>query len=446
MTTFAGGRIVTPSGVLDPGWVTVDEGIIVGLGEGAPPAEASVTDLGGSWLVPGFVDVHVHGGGGHTVTTGDPAEAAEALAFHRAHGTTTSLLSLVTAPVDMLCGAVERLAGLVEGDHRPDGSPGSIAGIHLEGPFLSVDACGAQDPKWMRAPDRASVDRLIESGRGTVRMVTVAPELQGGLAAVEQLVVWGVVVAVGHTRAVHELAEAAFDAGATVATHLFNCMGAFHHRDPGTVGAALADDRVTAELILDGHHVHPTTARIAIGAKTSSRVALITDAIALAGVGDGDIDLGTVRLQVRDGVARISDPPPGIEGGGSVASDASPARPGGAAGDDEALPLATDVEGVDAGAIAGLAAGEGIEDKADDADGLGALAGSTLTMDQAFRMAVSIGSAVAEASEMASAVPARVLGLDGTRGTIEVGKHADLVVLDGDLEVVAVYAYGSPVA
>lgn len=384
MSTLAGARVVTPAGVLDPGHVVIDHGLIVDVVAGDPPAGTGATDLGGNWLVPGFVDLHVHGGGGNTVITGDPAETAEAMAFHRRHGTTTSLLSLVTAPVDMLIGAVGRLAELVEVDRRPDGSPGSIAGIHLEGPFLSADACGAQDPKWMRRPDLDSVDQLIEAGRGTVRMMTVAPELEGGLAAVERLVEWGVVVAVGHTRAVHETAAAAFDAGATVATHLFNCMGAFHHRDPGTVGAVLADDRVTAELILDGHHVHDDTARIALGAKGAHRVALITDAIELAGAGDGQLDLGTRRVVVADGVARLADG--------------------------------------------------------------GALAGSTLTMDAAFRRAVALGASVSEASEMASLVPARVLGLDGTRGTIEPGRHADLVVLTDDLQVAEVHVHGTPAA
>lgn len=383
MTVLAGVRVVTSSGVLDPGFVRIEQGSIAEVGPGSPahPGRGEVVDLGGGLLVPGFVDLHVHGGGGHTVTTGDPVEAAEAMAFHRRHGTTTSLLSLVTAPVDMLAGAVGRLADIVEADRCADGSPGSLAGIHLEGPFLSVDACGAQDPRWMCEPDPASIDALVEAGRGTVRMVTLAPELQGGLAAVEQLVVWGVVVGVGHTRAVHETAAAAFDAGATVATHLFNCMGAFHHRDPGTVGAALADDRVTTELILDGHHVHDDTARIAMGAKGSSRVALITDAIALAGVGDGTIDLGSAQVDVVDGIARLSPD--------------------------------------------------------------GALAGSTLTMDVAFRNAVALGATLAEASEMASGVPARVLGLDGTRGAIEAGRHADLVVLDEELHVRDVYVRGT---
>ncbi|MBX3313215.1 MAG: N-acetylglucosamine-6-phosphate deacetylase [Actinobacteria bacterium] len=387
MTVLAGARVVTPTGVLDPGFVRIDQGLITEVGAGTPTGvevHDVVVDLGGGVVVPGFIDLHVHGGGGHTVTTGDPAEAAEAVAFHRRHGTTTSLLSLVTAPVDMLVGAVERLATLVEADRCADGSPGSLAGVHLEGPFLSTDACGAQDPQWMQDPDPGSIDALVEAGRGTVQMVTLAPELSGGLAAVERLVEWGVVVAVGHTRADHETAAAAFDAGATVATHLFNCMGAFHHRDPGTVGAALADDRVTAELILDGHHVHDDTARIAMGAKGSSRVALITDAIALAGAGDGVIDLGSARVEVADGIARLS-------------SD-------------------------------------------------GALAGSTLTMDVAFRNAVALGATVAEASEMASAVPARVLGLDGTRGTIEEGRHADLVVLADDLTVRDVYVGGTLVA
>lgn len=392
MTTFVDARVVTPHGVIDPGWIVVAGGAIAAIGDGPRPSAAdrgtvsdgTVVDVAGGWLVPGFIDMHMHGGGGHTVTAGDPDEAAAAAAFHRSHGTTTTLLSLVTAPIDLLAGAAGRLAGLVEADARPDGSPGSVAGVHLEGPFLSENACGAQDPRWMRPPDEASVDQLVEAGRGTVSMVTLAPELQGGLAAVEQLVEWGVVVAVGHTRAVHEQAVAAFDAGATVATHLFNCMGAFHHRDPGTVGAALAHDRVVTELILDGLHVHEDTARIAIGAKTAARVALITDAIALAGAGDGLLDLGTSRVVVRHGIARLE-------------SD-------------------------------------------------GALAGSTLTMDAALRNAVGLGFTVAEASEMASAVPARALGLASTRGTIEIGKHADLVVLDDDLRVREVYVHGSPVA
>jgi N-acetylglucosamine-6-phosphate deacetylase len=373
VTVLAGARVVTPTGVLEPGFVRIEDDLIAEVGPGGPAGADGV-------IVPGFVDLHVHGGGGHTVTTGDPVEAAAAMAFHRRHGTTTSLLSLVTAPVDMLIGAVGRLADVIEADRCADGSPGSLAGLHLEGPFLSIDACGAQDPKWMQPPDPESIDGLVEAGRGTVCMVTIAPEISGGLAAIEQLTEWGVIAAVGHTRADHETAVAAFDAGATVATHLFNCMGAFHHRDPGTVGAAMADDRVTAELILDGHHVHDDTARIAMGAKGSSRVALITDAIALAGGGDGTIDLGSARVEVHDGIARL-------------ASD-------------------------------------------------GALAGSTLTMDVAFRNAVALGATLNEASEMASAVPARVLGLDGTRGTIEVGKHADLVVLDDDLAVREVYVRG----
>lgn len=385
MTVFAGGRVLTPDGVVEPGWVAVTNGLITGCGEGPPPdVGPSVVDLAGRWLVPGFVDLHVHGGGGHTVTAGDPADAAAAMAFHRRHGTTTSLLSLVTGPVDALEAAIGRLAGLVEADRSPDGSPGAIAGIHLEGPFLSRLACGAHDPDRLRAPDLDVVARLVDAGRGTVRMVTLAPELDGALAAIEHLVGRAVIAAVGHTRADHEQAIAAFDAGATVATHLFNCMGSLHHRDPGTIGAALADDRVTTELIVDGEHLHPDTVRLAVRAKTPRRAALVTDAIALAGSTDGELALGSKRIEVRGGVARLAT------------ADGSP----------------------------------------------GPLAGSTLTMDAAFRNVVALGATVAEASEMASAAPARVLGLDTTRGTIEPGRRADLVVLDDALAVAAVYLRG----
>lgn len=391
-TVHAGGRVVVPGAVLDPGWVAERGGRIVGVGSGTPPFHPSdaapvgpvtVVDRSGDWVLAGFVDVHVHGGGGHTITTGDPDEAAAALAFHRRHGTTTSALSLVTAPVDRLVESVGRLAGLVDATCDDDGAVASAAGIHLEGPFLSTAACGAQDPTAMVPPTPDAVDRLLDAGRGRIRLVTIAPELPGALAAIRHLVERGVVVAVGHTAATHDETRAAIDAGATVATHLFNCMGAFHHRAPGAVGALLDDERVVCELILDGHHVHPTAARVASAVATPARIALVTDAIALAGVGDGDVALGPHAVEVRGGVPRVR--------------------------------------------------------------GSGALAGSTLTMDAAFRAAVDLGHSVPAASAMASAVPAEVLGVADTRGTIEVGKFADLVVLDDRWQVRTVLRRGRPI-
>ncbi|MEO6627918.1 MAG: N-acetylglucosamine-6-phosphate deacetylase [Aquihabitans sp.] len=380
MIALSGARVVTPLGVIPDGWLTVDAERIVGVGSGPPEGRFDAIDLHGAWVVPGFVDLHVHGGGGHSVTNGDPEEAAQAVAFHERHGTTTTLLSLVTAPVDHLVRAVASLADLVERHLRPDGVAGRVAGIHLEGPFLSQVRCGAQDPRWMIDPDPETVERLLQAGRGCIRVVTIAPERSGALAAIQQLRAAQVMPAIGHTDASHDGTLAAFDAGARLVTHLCNAMGPFHHREPGAVGASLDDRRVVCEVIADGHHVHPSVVRTIMAAKGCDGIALITDAIAAAGSGDGEYDLGGQVVVVRNGVARQKT--------------------------------------------------------------TGALAGSTLTMADAFANVVHWGVSVADASQMASLVPARMLGLADIVGSIEVGKSADLVVLDDALSVIAVVAGG----
>jgi N-acetylglucosamine-6-phosphate deacetylase len=368
---LAGGKVVVPDRVLDPGWVEVVGDRLAAVGEGPPPRQADV-DLSGRVLVPGFVDLHVHGGGGASYTTGDQGEATRVVGFHRRHGTTTTMASLVTVSLAELERAVGGLAELVV--------DGLLAGIHLEGPWLSTAHCGAHDPGLLRSPDGSEVERLLGRGRGTVRMVTLAPELEGGLAAVRRIVEGGAVAAVGHTDATYAVTREALDAGATVGTHLFNAMRPVHHREPGPVVALLEDPRATVEVIADGVHVHPAMLRRAVTAKGPERVALVTDAMAAAGMADGDYELGGLDVQVVGGVAR-------------------------------------------------LAAG-------------GALAGSTLTMDAAFRVAVhEAGLPLEDAARLASTTPAGVLGL-GDVGAIEAGKRADLVVLDQDLRVAAVMAAG----
>jgi N-acetylglucosamine-6-phosphate deacetylase len=374
MTTALGGaRVVTPDAVLDPGWVRLDGARIAAVGGGAPPPDAEILDLGGDFLLPGFVDMHVHGGGGAAYTTGDPDEARAAAAFHRSRGTTTTVASLVTAGVDELERAVRALAPLVD--------EGVLAGMHLEGPYLSPEHPGAHDPALLRAPDARELDRLLEAGAGTVRMVTLAPERPGGLELVRRTVAAGAVAAVGHTDATHAQARAAFDAGARVATHLFNAMRGVHHREPGPVAAALEDERVTIELINDGVHLHDAVTALAFAAAGPARTALITDAMAAAGMPDGDYRLGAMEVRVRGGVAR-------------------------------------------------LAAGDSI-------------AGSTLTLDVAVRRAVrELGLPIAAAARSAATTPARVLGLGERTGAVQAGKAADLVVLDDDLAVRAVMAGG----
>lgn len=372
MTVLAGGRIVTADGVLDDGWLQTDGRTIAALGPGPAPAPVD-RDLGGAWVVPGFVDIHVHGGGGASYMSGDLDDAVVAADLHRRHGTTTTMASLVTGSPDGLADAVAALAELVD--------DGLLAGIHLEGPFLSADRRGAHDPTLLTAPVPALVDRLLSAGRGTIRMVTLAPELPNALEAVRRFTDAGVIAAVGHTDASYEQTRAAIDAGATVATHLFNAMRPLNHRQPGPIPALLEDRRVTVELICDGVHLHPAVVRTAVVAAGPDRVTLVTDAMDAAGTGDGDYLLGGLAVRVDGGVARLVDG--------------------------------------------------------------GAIAGSTLTMDRAFRFVVEAGIAIPDAVRMASTTPARLLGLAGRVGELRAGLDADLVVLNGEFGLVDVMAKGS---
>jgi N-acetylglucosamine-6-phosphate deacetylase len=227
-------------------WLRVEDGVIAELGRGRPPGPS--IELGDGWLVPGFVDLHVHGGGGASFQDDDPAVA---VAFHRAHGTTTLLASLVSAPVDDLVAAVARLAAA--------STEGLVAGVHLEGPWLAASRTGAHAPEALGPPDPRQVLRLLEAG--PVRMVTLAPELPGALDAIRALRAHDVVVAVGHTDATYEQTLAAIAAGATVGTHLFNAMAPLHHRASGPVLALLEDPTVVVELVVDGAHLHPAVVR-----------------------------------------------------------------------------------------------------------------------------------------------------------------------------------------
>lgn len=376
-TVLHGARLLDQSTTTDDAWVCIDGAGVTAIGTGddwrALPG-ADPIDLAGAWLTPGFVDLHGHGGGGAAFDDG--AEAiATARAVHRAHGTTRAVLSLVTAPLDDLAARTRLIADLAEAD-------ATILGSHLEGPFLDPGHKGAHTESLLRAPDPAAVDLLLDAGRGTIRQVTLAPELPGGLDAVGSFVDAGVAVAVGHTNATEAEAQAAFDAGATLLTHAFNAMPGIHHRAPGPVVAALRDERVTLELIADGIHVHPDVVALTF-AEARGRVALITDAMAAAGVGDGRYVLGGLAVTVRDGTARL-----------------------------------------DVG---------------------GAIAGSTLTQDAALRLAVDAGIPLPVVVAALTEVPARALGLDDRYGSLRPGRAADAVVLDADLAVTQVWVDGARV-
>ena len=357
----------------DLGWVGVRNGRIETVGSGPAPhvPEAVLVDAGGSYLAPGFIDAHCHGGGGVDVTQG--AEQARTVAStHLTHGTTTLMASLVTGATADLHAQIEALVPLVD--------DGTFAGIHLEGPWLSPAHCGAHPPALLATPTPGDVAELVEAGDGRIVMVTLAPELPGGLDAVRQLVAVGVLVAIGHTRADAANTRRALDAGASVATHLFNGMPVLSHRDPGVAGALLRDPRATLELIADGVHVHPDVLSLAVRAAGSERVVLVSDAMAAAGAGDGRYELGGAEVVVHGGQARLAH------------------------GD--------------------------------------SLAGSTLTLDLALRtVATQAGVLLADAIAMVTATPARLLGLSD-RGRIAPGLRADLVLLNGDLEVERVMRAG----
>ncbi len=289
----------------------------------------------------GFVDLHCHGGGGFAFDDADAAGIEAAIAVHRTGGTAGVVLSLVSAPVP----ALERRLGELRAILPT--LPGAL-GVHLEGPFLSPARRGAHDPGALTLPTRPDIDALLAAGDGILRQITIAPELPGAAEAVDAFVAAGITVAVGHTAADHDTAAAAFDRGASLVTHAFNAMPGLGHRHPGPVGAALEREHVVLEAIADGVHVHPVVLR-ALFAAASGRVALVTDAMAATGLGDGDFVLGGLDVEVQDG------------------------RP---------LLRGTDT-----------------------------LAGSTLTMARAVEVAVAAGIPRGDAVDAATLVPRRVLGL-----------------------------------
>jgi N-acetylglucosamine-6-phosphate deacetylase len=379
-----GARLLTgedPSAPSADWWVAVAGGRIAGLGHGVPPDAAERLDVGGDWLAPGYVDVHVHGGAGGDVMATDREHRHAVRRLHARHGTTAMLASTVSRPVGELHEAVARLAEDVEAP--VSGPMARLVGIHLEGPFLSRVRRGAHQETALRPPDPAETDSLLAAGRGHVRTVTVAPELPGGLDLVARLVAEGVTVAVGHTDADASTVAAAVDAGARAVTHTFNGMQPLHHRRPGPVGMAMDLSQLTCELILDLVHVDPVAARALVHAAGADRICLITDAMAATGMNDGTYELGGQTVEVLDGRVRVK--------------------------------------------------------------GTTTLAGSTLTMATAVENAVAhLGIDVPTAVAMATTIPAALLpGVDV--GTLHADGPADLVRLDDAAHLRGVWISGHPV-
>ena len=293
--TVLRGRLVTPT-YDGPAQVEVEGDRIAAV------TEISASDAGDTVLLPGLVDIHCHGGGGASFTAGSADEARAAATHHLQHGTTTLLGSLVTDAPDRMLLGVELLADLAD--------EGLLAGIHLEGPFLSAERCGAQDPRHLLDPDTALTADLLEAGRGHVRVMTIAAELPGATDVARQVAAAGAVAAFGHTAASYATGRAFLaEPATTLVTHLFNGMPSLHHREPGPVGASLDAARVedaVVELIADGVHLADATVDLLFGLLGPGAIALVTDAMAAAGMADGRYQLGPQEVVVAGGVARLA--------------------------------------------------------------------------------------------------------------------------------------------
>jgi N-acetylglucosamine-6-phosphate deacetylase len=337
-------------------WIEIQDGLITAIGEGENP---NTQQKFSQTLIPGFVDIHCHGGGGYYFADPLPAHVEKVIRTHRAAGTTSQIASLVTTDLTTLTQQIKALIPFVK--------RGELSGIHLEGPYLSHAKCGAHDPALLRAPALDEVKGLIAAGEGTIRMVTIAPELEGALESIQWLVSQGVIAAIGHSDANADTARAAIDAGAQVVTHFTNAMAKMVGGQ-SMATEVLEGSEIALELINDGTHV-PADVIATMMKKANDRIILITDAMSAAGSADGKYAIGNLDVEVKDAIARLSSN--------------------------------------------------------------GALAGSTLTMEKAFLNFINKdGADLLTAVHASSTLPAKILGLKDV-GNIAVGNKANILAFDG---------------
>lgn len=385
---IAGGTVFAAEGPVADGAVAIRDGKIIWVGPEAAlpaaPAERPLAawprfDAGGGHIVPGFVDVHIHGGGGGDVMQATPEGLLTMARAHAKHGTTAFLASTATAPHDALVAAAQNVRRVMD---EPTGGA-RVIGLHLEGPYINPKRVGAQNPAFVRDPNLGELREFAAILGDGFKRITIAPEQPGAPAAIAWLAERGVGVSLGHTAATYEEARRGVDAGARYATHTYNAMSPLHHREPGVVGLALSDERVTCELIADTIHVHPAAMQALWAAKGEGRVALITDAIMAMGRPDGVYDFGGLRIHVKAGSARLDD---GVT-----------------------------------------------------------LAGSVLDMATAIRNSVACGVSLERAVRAASEVPAQAAGAGHRKGRLAPGYDADIAVLDADLRCTATWVAGEQV-
>jgi N-acetylglucosamine-6-phosphate deacetylase len=381
-TLIHAGCALTPTAKINDAGILIREEVIEAIGPRAGmtlPAGAQEIRATGKTAIPGFIDVHIHGAGGHDVMEASTTALRVITRKVTQFGTTSLLATTVTASPEDTCRAVEGIAQYITQQHASPASRAEVLGIHFEGPFISKERRGVHPAQWIQLPSAEMLDRFLQAAAGNARLMTIAPEVLGAAPCIEAAQKAGLVISIGHTDATYEQARFAIACGARSATHMYNAMRPFSHRDPGVIGAVLTSPEINAELIADGVHVEEGAIKLLLQAKGAERVILVSDGLSATGMPDGKYMLGDFEVTVSNGVCR---------------------------------------------------------------NAAGILAGSTLTLDRALRNIVNLGVPLRDAVRMLTLNPASLLGIEFKKGTLRAGADADVLLLDEGLHVAGVWARG----
>jgi N-acetylglucosamine-6-phosphate deacetylase len=383
-TLIHAGRALTPTTEIPDAGILFRDDVIETIGPRAGmslPSGAQEIRATDKIAIPGFIDVHIHGAGGHDVMEGNTVALRAVAKKVAGFGTTSFLATTVTASPDATCRAVEGITQYITQQSASDEFRAEVLGIHFEGPFISKERRGVHPVEWIQLPSAEMLDRFLQAAAGNARLMTIAPEVLGATQCMDAARKAGLVVSIGHTDATYEQARFAIARGARSATHTYNAMRPFSHRDPGVIGAVLTSPEISAELIADGVHVEEGAMKLLLQAKGAERVILVSDGLSATGMPDGKYMLGGFQVTVSGGVCRNDQ---------------------------------------------------------------GILAGSTLTLDRALRNIVALGIALPDAVRMLTLNPASLLGIEFKKGALRAGADADLVLLDEGLHIANVWARGVP--
>lgn len=369
--------IITPYDIVDNYNIIIEEGKIVKIEEQIDERNMDkIIDGEGKYLAPGFIDIHNHGNSGYDIMDSSEETIDKMAEFHLKNGVTSFLGTVITSSYENISKAIDNI---VKYNNKNDKA--QILGIHLEGPFFSQEKKGAQPSQYIKRPNMEDIKELVQLSDGKMKMVSLAPEIEGALGIISFLRSKGITVAMAHSNSTFQETIRGIDYGATVATHLFNGMRNFTHREPGIIGASLIDDRVFCEIIYDRIHLHDAAVKLALKIKGIDKIVLVSDAMRAAGLEDGVYELGGQKVTVKEGAARLKN---------------------------------------------------------------GSLAGSTLNLrDAVYNMVHFLNISIQDVIRMASLSPAKAIGVDNMKGSIEIGKDADLILLDKNINIAATIVGGN---